>query len=215
MKKTEIKICGITTQEEMRWLIDEKAEYAGVILFYEKSKRFSTLEQASRILEVVKYAQVAEKPKMVAVCMNPTLKQAKIIEEMGFDFLQVHGKLPVEILESCTIPIIRAISFQDLYDIPAQFEKRIAGILYDSCKPGSGETYDWSLFLQKRKQTESDRDKKFILAGGLNPENVREAIRILHPDIVDVSSGVEQPEKQGKDKEKIEEFIREVRWNES
>lgn len=215
MKKTEIKICGITTIEEMRWLLDEKVEYAGVILFYEKSKRFCTLELASRILEVVKYAQTAEKSKMVAVCMNPTLKQAKIIEEMGFDFLQAHGRLPVEILESCTIPIIRAISFQDIYDIPEQFEKRIAGILYDNSRPGSGEAYDWGLCLQKRKQSELKSDKKFILAGGLTPENVREAIKVVSPDVVDVSSGVEQPEKQGKDKGKIEKFISEVRWNES
>ena len=72
--------------------------------------------------------------------------------------------------------------------------------------PGSGRTFDWDILSQ------IERDGKlFILAGGLNPDNVRKAVAAVNPDMVDVSSGVENDDGFGKDILKIEKFVKQIR----
>ena len=74
--------------------------------------------------------------------------------------------------------------------------------MFDAQEPGSGKTFDWKLV------TDIPRDEKlFLLAGGLHPDNVAEAIAAIHPDGVDVSSGVEFTDKPGKDAKKIKQFV--------
>ena len=82
----------------------------------------------------------------------------------------------------------------------------IAGYVLDGKIPGNGETFDWTLLKQFDKQ-----DKMLMLAGGLNAENVEKAILEVQPDIVDVSSGVENVNIMGKDPAKIKEFVDKVR----
>ena len=78
--------------------------------------------------------------------------------------------------------------------------------MFDAIEPGSGKTFDWKLV------DNIPRDEKLLLlAGGLNPDNVRMAIEAVHPDGVDVSSGVENDDKAGKNLEKIHDFVAAVK----
>ena len=82
----------------------------------------------------------------------------------------------------------------------------IKGFVFDATEPGSGKTFDWNSIKDIKRN-----EKMFILAGGLNPYNVAEAIEMVKPDGVDVSSGVEKEDGVGKDEEKIIEFVRNAR----
>ena len=93
----------------------------------------------------------------------------------------------------------------DLYERYQKSEK-IVGYVFDAQEPGSGKVFDWSLVKTLPKD-----GKILILAGGLNPENVAKAIEYIHPDGVDVSSGVEYGDKNGKDPEKIKRFVENAR----
>ena len=81
-------------------------------------------------------------------------------------------------------------------------DSRIAGYVFDAIEPGSGRTFDWTLVENIPRD-----EKLLLLAGGLNPDNVRMAIEAVHPDGVDVSSGVENDDKAGKNPEKIHDFV--------
>lgn len=202
----EIKICGITKEYEIDKLIEQKVEYAGFVINYPKSKRNNSLEEVEGLLKYIKEKQ--GNIKTVAVTVSPTLKQVKQIEQLGFDILQVHKDLLPQVLEETRLPIFRAINIGEEADINVEDSEKIIGILVDAKIPGNGEVFDWN------KIKGFDRkNKKFILAGGLNKSNIREGIFKVNPDIVDCSSGVEFDNKEivGKDVKKIEEFVEEVR----
>ena len=99
----KVKICGLTTVEETNMLIEEKADFGGVVLFFEKSKRNCSFKQAEKIVRALRQAGI----KSVAVTVTPTLSQTELIEKAGFDYLQVHGELKEEVLRNGTLPIIR------------------------------------------------------------------------------------------------------------
>lgn len=211
--KTEIKICGITSLKEAAVLIEEKVDYAGIVLFYEKSKRNNTLKQAEDILQFFRKGnEKGHQVKTVAVTVSPTKEQVTEIQAMGFDYIQIHGSLSEEVLEAVHIPIFRAVWVKDkelIWQIKGC--EKIEALLLDGMKPGTGEVFDWRLIEEVKKQL-ADWNVKLILAGGLTVENVREAIRTAAPDGVDVSSGVEfDRDKIGKDPDKIKRFVKEVR----
>lgn len=207
-----IKICGLTDVREAEYLNRNHVDYAGFVLFYEKSKRNLTIEQAKPIMDALE-----PEIRKVAVTVQPTLDQVRRIKAAGFDYVQIHG-VPEEsefgeIL--ALMPVLKAFNLTDL-DRFAEYEKcdNIKGYVFDAAEPGSGKTFDWNL-LKKLPRGE----KLFLLAGGLCPENVAEAIRIVRPDGVDVSSGVEYPAKKAeegvsagrKDPDRIDAFVRRVR----
>lgn len=199
---TKIKICGITSFADIDCINEYKPDYAGFVMFFPKSKRNISVNTAKLLL-----GRLNKSIKSVAVTVSPTPEQVKSAEDIGFNFIQIHGKLTEDTLKSTTIPIFRAFNVIDI----DSFEKygkceKIAGYVFDSRTPGSGQTFDWSIV----KNIPRD-GKTFILAGGLNPENVKQAINLIHPDGVDVSSGVESDGGQGKDKNKIELFVKNVR----
>ncbi len=206
MKIPQIKICGLTRQKEADFLNREKVDYAGFVLF-EKSKRKVSF---SKIKEIGN--RLSPDIKRVAVTVSPDKKLLEQIEQAGFDILQVHGELKPEILEESTLPIWRACNVKESKDIEQlEQHKKITGYVIDAGTAGSGTTFDWNKsweVLEEAKKT-IFAGKKFILAGGLNPENVAKGIEIFAPDIVDVSSGVEG--KHGKEQKRIEEFVRKVR----
>lgn len=211
----KIKICGLTDPKEVEYLIDPSSEsfhaiqYAGLVLFFSKSKRNNTPESAASIImalkELEKKGTVINK---VAVTVSPTLEQVKIIEELGFDIIQIHGELKPEVLDTISIPIFRAYNIDSAINTEEFVnEPKIIGILFDGKVSGSGNTFDWS-----KLKTFDKRDKLLILAGGLDETNVAQAICEVHPDIVDVSSGVEyepvqEMEKKGKDPDRIRKFV--------
>lgn len=207
----KVKICGLTTIEEVQMLMEEKADFGGVVLFYEKSKRNCSTEQAEKIAKALKQAEI----KSVAVMVSPDLSQTEEIEKAGFDYLQIHGELKEEVLRNGTLPIIRAFNISNMKEQETlKQEKRVVGWLFDAAVPGAGEAFDWSLLER------IERDGKMLfLAGGLNAENVSMAIKQVKPDVVDVSSGVEfesaeEIKRRGfrKNPEKVKAFIKNVRY---
>lgn len=212
----QIKICGITSEKEINKLNELKADYAGFVLFFEKSKRNLDLITAAALKDKLKYS------KSVAVTVSPSLSEAEEIERAGFDILQVHGELAEEIKNNCKIMIWRAVnisnqSFEEIKNIV--MDRRISAVVFDGADSGSGESFDWNMFKPVLKQCKAviaadesldeGSEKEFVLAGGLNPDNVSMAVDLLAPDIVDVSSGVEFDDKnlKGKDLCKVEKFI--------
>ena len=194
---TKIKICGLTSPAEARFLNENHVDFAGMVLFFPKSKRNISIEQATEIM-----AALDASIKRVAVVVSPSIEQVRQIEAAGFDYIQIHGEIP-ETEAVINIPILKAFNVSDM----GSYEKyhndsRIAGYVFDAIEPGSGKTFDWRLV------DNIPRDEKLLLlAGGLNPDNVRIAIEAVHPDGVDVSSGVENDDGAGKNPQKIHDFV--------
>lgn len=236
---TQIKICGITSMDDVTIINQYKPDYIGCVLYYSKSKRNISLDLAKEIV-----AQLDSNIKKVAVVVSPTIEQIRNIETARFDYIQIHGKQDKEVILSSTIPIIWAVninkewfngdnepsfnmmdrlenmeklskSFYENLDIVIKSD-RIYGVLFDSGTSGSGETFSWNIASKACKMAARE-GKKIFLAGGLKAENVANAIRLIAPDVVDVSSGVEyenQPDRIGKDKKRIEDFIKAVQMEE-
>lgn len=198
---TKVKICGLTSPAEARYLNENHVDFAGMVLFFPKSKRNISIEQAMEIM-----AALDASIKRVAVVVSPSIEQVRQIEAAGFDYVQIHGEIPeteTEAEAAIAIPILKAFNVSDM----GSYEKyhndsRIAGYVFDAIEPGSGKTFDWKLV------DNIPRDEKLLLlAGGLNPDNVRMAIEAVHPDGVDVSSGVENDNGAGKNPDKIHDFV--------
>ena len=201
--KIKIKICGLTDPKEAGYVNEQQVDFIGMVLFFPKSKRNITLERAREII-----ACLDPGIQKVAVVVSPTLEQVKRIEQAGFDYIQIHGEIPAGYSESCHLSVLKAFNIRDMKDFPQySANPAVAGYVFDAAEPGSGQVFDWNLV----KEIPQD-DKLFFLAGGLNPGNVAEAISCIHPDGVDVSSGVEYgKDRTGKDPEKIRAFVSRAR----
>ena len=204
MKNPLIKICGITSEEEIGYIAKAGINYAGFVLFFQKSKRNLSLERAENLV-----AKLPEDIASVAVMVSPTKEQVEAVVDAGFSAIQIHGKVEDLIITSCQIPVFKAFNVSDMDDF-LHYEQmdEVVGFVMDAAVPGSGKTFDWDL-LQKLPSTE----KQVLLAGGLNPDNVGEALAACTGKIdgVDTSSGVERADGNGKSKERIEAFVRAVR----
>ena len=202
MKKVMVKICGLTNDNDIEAVNLYKPDFVGFVLFFPKSKRNLELVEAKRLMKLVN-AEI----KKVAVVVSPSVEQAMMISDAGFDCIQIHGELNGEIIHNCNIPIIKAFNVSDL-DKYSQYTsiENIKGFVFDANEPGSGKTFDWNTLKQL-----PESDKMVFLSGGLTPDNVRRAIEVVNPDVVDISSGVEYLDKPGKDPEKISNFIRNAR----
>jgi phosphoribosylanthranilate isomerase len=212
--KTQIKVCGLTKESEADILAKMNVEYAGLVMFVPKSKRNVTKETAKTIVEKIHELGIS---KAVAVTVSPDLEQLKAVTDTGFDYIQIHGNLDTEVYEKATLPILRAINIKehgDYEELKSELDntlamEKIAGVLFDGSNPGSGKTFDWDIIKNIDR-----KGKKLILAGGLTPDNVGDAIKKICPDVVDVSSGVEYDSTdshfKGKDKDKIRVFVENV-----
>lgn len=204
--KIKIKICGLTSPKEAQFLNRNHVDFAGMVLFFPKSRRNISLEQAEQIMEMLD-----RKIRSVAVVVSPTREQLVQIQKAGFDYVQIHGELSEALLKEIHIPVWKAFNVNDLEQVKLyQNQKNIVGYVFDGADYGSGKTFDWNLLKDIPRE-----GKLFLLAGGLNPSNVADAIRYVQPDGVDVSSGVEKDFGKGKDGEKIEQFVEQVRAEET
>ena len=200
--KMKIKVCGLTTKKEAEFLNENKVDLAGMVMFFPKSKRNITPDTAKEIISALD-----KSIKKVAVVVSPTYEEIKIIESLDFDYVQIHGELSEELESKINLPILKAFNIKDM-DLYERYRtsQKVVGYVFDAQEPGSGKIFDWSLVKTLPKD-----DKILILAGGLNPENVEKAIEYIHPDGVDVSSGVEYSDIPGKDPEKIKRFVENAR----
>lgn len=199
------KICGITRIEDGLSAAQLGVDAIGLV-FYEKSPRYVSLDQARSIVQAMP-AFVT----IVGLFVNQKPAQVKqTFEYVGLDLIQYHGDESADFCETLDLPYIRALRMQPDLDI-AQMAKQYVtarGILLDSYVPGlpggTGEIFNWSLIPKL--------DKPLILAGGLNSKNIAQAIAQVKPWAVDVSGGVEQA-KGIKSTEKITEFMQALRTN--
>ena len=202
LNTTMIKVCGLTEVREAEYLNRFKIDFAGFVLFFPKSKRNISIEKAEEIMK-----HLDKNIKKTAVVVSPAKEQIIDVCNSGFDYIQIHGKIEEEVLKMAQIPVLKAFNVDDMDEFKMySSNEKIAGYVFDAAEPGSGRTFDWDILSQ------IERDGKlFILAGGLNPDNVRKAVAAVNPDMVDVSSGVENDDGFGKDILKIEKFVKQIR----
>lgn len=214
----KVKICGLSRPEDIEAVNEAGADYAGFV-FFEKSRRNISPDRAEALLR-----ELDRDIRSVAVCVSPTAEDLKRYESMGFDIIQIHGKMPHDALADGGIPLWQAVNISGgirtantsggiQTEVFSQ-NPRISGYVVDGADYGGGKTFGWESnedfarsILQPFREALGNR--RFILAGGLNEQNVTEGIRIFRPDIVDVSSGVETDGL--KNKTLIHAFVRKVR----
>ena len=200
-----VKICGITSLDDATVAVEAGADYIGFML-WEGSKRYIKPSDAMKIVE-----EVGEYVKTVGIFVNEKPKMVDdLVIGIGLDFAQLHGDETVSYISTLRTERIKAIRVKDESDIAyaATFEHAVDYILLDTYvegeRGGTGKTFNWDLAKGLAK------DFPVILSGGLNSENVVEAINRVNPYGVDVSSGVEKSPGI-KDHDKIRDFIKAVR----
>ena len=199
-----VKICGITSLKDGLAAVNAGADALGFV-FYEDSPRHVTREIARQITRAL--------PPFVArvgVFVNPSEDFVRrIIDVCALDTLQFHGDELPEFCAQFGLRTIKAFRMRDRGSISQLDRYQTEAWLLDSYVPGkpggTGAQFNWDLAREAK-----ELGRPIILAGGLTPENVGEAIRQARPFAVDVSSGVEI-EPGRKDIKKIEEFIRAVK----
>jgi phosphoribosylanthranilate isomerase len=202
--RTRVKICGITRIEDALSAAQAGADAIGLV-FDPKSPRHVSSEQAQAIARAL--------PPFVTVVglfvnAAPDTVEA-VLGRVNLDLLQFHGNETPQQCRRYHRPYVKAIAMQADVDLreKARLYADAEGLLLDThvahVAGGSGQTFDWN-------RVPADLGKAVILAGGLTPENVAEAVRKVRPFAVDVSSGVEQG-KGVKDAGKINAFIEAVR----
>ncbi|MBO9444266.1 phosphoribosylanthranilate isomerase [Ruegeria sp. R14_0] len=209
MSDIAVKICGLTAPDHVRAAAEAGARYVGFV-FFPKSPRHLELDKAAELAQLVP-AGVAK----VALTVNASDEDLdRIVAEVPLDMLQLHGKETPERVSEVRgkfgLPVMKAIGVAEEEDLSAiDLYSEVADQLLIDAKPprtselpgGNGLAFDWRL-LAGRKYWQ----KPWMLAGGLTPENVAEAIRMTGARQVDVSSGVESAPGI-KDPMKISEFI--------
>ena len=203
MSRTRVKICGITREQDV---LDAAAAGADAIgfVFYDASPRNVSIEQAAELL--------AATPAFVTSVALIKDAEARFVEQVletvPVDLLQFHGTEPAAFCRQFGRPYIKALGMLGETDISAKAAsyEDARGILLDAHAPGgdggTGDRFDWN-------DIPPDLSDRLVLAGGLDPDNVYDAVTTTRPYAVDVSSGVEQ-QKGIKSADKIRRFIEQV-----
>ena len=191
---TKVKICGLSTKEAVKTAVSAGADYIGFV--FAPSKRQVTVEQA---IELAKF--IPSHIQKVGVFVSPSRADLlEAIEKVGLDLVQVHGQVVDKLFENLPCGSIQAVQVDERGHVP---NSQADYLLFDAPVAGSGQTFDWG-----RLDT-TELAQPFFIAGGLNEDNVEEAIQHFTPFAVDVSSGVESNGQ--KDHEKIRRFIERVK----
>ena len=189
------KICGLSTPEAVRAALDGRATHIGFV-FFAKSPRDIEPEAADRLAEPARAAGV----KIAAVTVDPDdVLLDRLMATLKPDFIQLHGReTPArarQIGVRTGAGIIKALTVSDASDIEAArtYETVVDHLMFDAKPPkdavlpgGTGSRFDWTLTAGRRFE------RPWFLAGGLDPWNVSEAMRLSGAPLVDVSSGVER-----------------------
>ncbi len=197
-----IKVCGLKRVEDIDMVNEVKPEFVGFV--FAKSTREVRPELAKELIE-----KLDKDIKAVGVFVNEDpAKVNHIASYCGLDVVQLHGEEDPLYCKRIEYPMWKAIAVKDESSIhKLKNYPLVEGFLLDTyskeVKGGTGKAFNWDIVKDLHK------DYKIILAGGLKPENIAEAIQTVHPYCVDVSSGVE---KDGvKDQELITKFVENVR----
>ena len=203
MNRTRVKICGICTVADANEACNAGADAIGMV-FYGNSPRNVTIASAMEIISSLPPFICA-----VGLFVNSSQQEVNhVLSHVQLDLLQFHGDEDEAFCNSFDRPYIKVVRVKSDTDLVGSCKQYASarGILLDSYKKGTpggtGEAFDWAVIPKKLALP-------VILAGGLNPENVAQAVSSVQPWAVDVSSGVEKSPGK-KDQKKLEQFIRAV-----
>jgi phosphoribosylanthranilate isomerase len=209
MSAVRVKICGITRKEDLDAAVAAGADAVGFVVGVASSPRNIALEKAEKLIR-----QVPPFVKSVLVTVPIGIDEFEMYEKLNPDAIQIHGEnlhaaasVRLKIPNTMLIGAVNA-NLANALDIVSRAAKLFDAVLLDSFANGNyggtGIVHDWEL---SKRVKQAIHPKPLILAGGLTPENVAEAVRTVQPYAVDVASGVElQP--GIKDHKKISEFIK-------
>ncbi|MBI1811201.1 MAG: phosphoribosylanthranilate isomerase [Nitrospirae bacterium] len=196
----KVKICGITNLDDAMAAADFGADALGFV-FFKKSPRYISPANAKKIIK-----KLPPFISTVGVFVNEDKNTIeKVALQTGINIIQLHGD---EHPKACNLskPAIKAIRVKsiDNLEIISKYRDKVSAFLLDTYTPeifgGTGQIFNWDIAAEAKKFG------RVILAGGLTPENIEKAVRLVHPYAVDVSSGVEA-EKGKKDHLKMKLFI--------
>ncbi|MGL5352268.1 MAG: phosphoribosylanthranilate isomerase [Clostridium sp.] len=226
-----VKICGITTAQEIKYINKLKPEYIGFV--FTKSKRQISIATAKELI-----GELDKEILVVGVFKDNSLEEIEnVIEEVKLDVIQLHGSEDNEFIKKLKIiirdvlntdnrnkiidkfknentiqvekvEIWKGISIKNEEDIKKSISLNVDNFILDGGNPGSGESFNWNLISGINK------DRKFFLAGGVGLNNIDEIVNNIKPYGVDVSSGVEIVDSNGKRKKdyyKMKILIEKVR----
>lgn len=203
MTRTRIKICGLTGVDDAQLAVDLGADAVGFV-FWPSSPRYITPERAGVVIATLPRFVTA-----VGVFVNePPAQVRRIAAELGLGAVQLHGDEPVASWASTACQVIKAVGVDAAFDAAslASWPSTVMPLLDVADaerRGGTGRTVDWALAAA------AARVRRVVLAGGLRPETVEQAIRRVAPYAVDVSSGVER-EAGVKDPRRMRAFVEAV-----
>lgn len=187
MAETRVKICGITRVEDARIAVAAGADAIGLVFYPPSPRNIDDLELARRIAE-----QAGPFVSVVALFVDPQADfVTRVLSSVNVTLLQFHGSETENLCHRFGRPYIKALRMKPDMDVSAAMNayRSASGILLDTYREGvpggTGEVFDWARVPQEPV-------KPVIVAGGLTPANVADAIKNTQPYAVDVSGGVEQ-----------------------
>jgi phosphoribosylanthranilate isomerase len=202
-----VKICGLTREEDIRWAIECGADFVGVVLC--QSPRQVHPDQAAKLVAAAKEGQ--SRARVMAVAQDPSDAEVRQLGKIGFDGLQLHGEENPERVRALrdmdeSLWVWKAIAVADETDLERIGEYGSGVILLDSRVEGMAGGTGTRIELPVEQLHAAARATRLVLAGGLDPKSVIDAVVDVEPWGVDVSSGVEVSPGQ-KDPDKVKSFI--------
>lgn len=202
----KVKLCGFTEEESLQTAIDEKCDFIGFI-FHKNSPRYVTIEKARNLAE-----KIPQNIAKVAVTVDAEFEfLEEIFQNLQPQFFQFHGKEDISYLQKFreifpNTKIIKAFKISTKEDLETlhNYENYADFLMLDSRNAGSGESFDWNL-LQNFNST-----KPWFLSGGLNVQNIENAIATTNATMVDISSGIEEI-RGVKSSKLVVEFMQKIR----
>lgn len=204
-----IKVCGITRYEDAKIAAHLGVDALGFI-FYQKSARYIQPSAARQIVQ-----RLPPFISRVGVFVNEDARTVnRIAGEVGLDTVQLHGDESPEYCDRFTLSVIKAFSVSADFDLSTVNAYRVNGVLLDTwdrdSHGGTGKSFDWRI-AQRATLTHDT----VVLAGGLGPSNLKDALDAVHPYAVDLNSGVEIRPGE-KNPHKLRDAVRIIRsWSSS
>jgi phosphoribosylanthranilate isomerase len=198
-----VKICGVTNVEDAHFALECGADAIG-LNFYERSPRFVTIDRAQEII-----SHLPEHKSKIGVFVNASRKRIHdVIRAVNLSAVQLIGQEGPDDLINFEASVIKVFRVYPGFEVEVLRNYIVDAFLLDTYQDetygGTGKTFDWNMAVKAKEYG------KVILSGGLNPENIGDAVRFVQPYGVDVSSGVEiRPGR--KDPRKVREFIARAR----
>ncbi len=202
---TKIKICGITNKEDALWAVNLGVDFLG-FNFYKGSPRKVSADTVNKIIE-----SLPPFVMKVGVFVDENIKHVKhVAEKCHLDLIQLHGGESPQYCSELDLRVIKAFKIKDEESLkPISSYASVDYYLLDTyvcgVEGGTGEVFNWDLACLVK-----DMGKPIFLAGGINPDNVAQAVESVAPFCIDVASGVEKSPRH-KDFAKMKEFVQNIR----